>query len=87
MSTVGVRVVRPCVYLGRRREVDEVLEVDPLTASLLTHSGRCALDRPADDSAIVQKAVAAHNVRACKAVHQDPRPDLARQRAAGWIGR
>lgn len=59
MGTVRVRVTRPLMYRGERRERDEVLRVEPADAWLLWSSGRAALEDEARDGAAVVAAVRA----------------------------
>lgn len=67
--SVSVRVMRPCMYVGQRREPGEVLTVAPLVAYDLTSSGRCALVEPGQAEE-VHRAVVAHN----STVARPPRP-------------
>lgn len=57
MSTVRVKVLRPLMYLGERREKDAVLKVPAVDAWLLWSSGRAALEDEARDGAAVVEAV------------------------------
>jgi len=45
---IGVRCVRRCWYAGKMLAAGEIVTVDPLNASALVASGRCALVNPAD---------------------------------------
>jgi len=66
-ATVEVLVLRPLLYLGRRREAAEVLSVPPADAWQLCSGGRAEMHDARRDGAAVHAAVTADNVRALKA--------------------
>lgn len=57
MGTVRVRVTRPLMYRGERRERDEVLKVPPADAWMLCSSGRAELEDAGRDGQAVVDAM------------------------------